>query len=408
MEVLYPRCAGLDVGKDEVVASLRVTEGARPQVTTRTFRTYTASLATLAEWLEAERVTHVVMEATGQYWKPIWYALEARGFELLLVNARHVKILPGRKTDVGDATWLAELFSHGLLRGSFVPPEAIRVLRDLTRYRKRMIEARTSEIQRIAKTCTEAGIRLNSVASNPLGASGRAMLRALLAGERDPAVLAELAKGRLRRKLPELEQALAGRFTAHHAVLVRLALEHLEQLEAMIAALDAEVDAAIAPFAHARDLLDTIPGIDTRAAETILGEIGADMTVFPDAAHLASWAGLAPGNNVTGGKRRSGKRRPGDRWLSGILVECAWSAARTRDTYLAAQFWHLARRIGKKKAAVAVAHTILVIVWHLLSRNCTYQELGGDWFGQRDAERARARAVAQLEKLGYRVSLDAA
>lgn len=234
------------------------------------------------------------------------------------------------------------------------------------------------------------------------------MLRALLAGERDPAVLAELAKGRLRRKLPELEAALAGRFTAHHAVLVRLALEHLEQLEATIAALDAEVDAAIAPFAHARALLDTIPGIDTRAAETILGEIGADMTVFPDAAHLASWAGLAPANNVTGGKRRSGKRRPGDRWLSGILVECAWAAARTRNTYLAAQFWRLARRIGKKKAAVAVAHTILVIAWHLLSRNCTYEELGGDWFSHRDAERVRARAVAQLEKLGYRVSLDAA
>ena len=397
MEILYPRCAGLDIGTDEVVACVRVTDGARPETQTRTFRTYTASLATLAEWLTVERVTHVVMEATGSYWKPVWYALEHRGFELLLVNARHVKILPGRKTDVGDAAWLAELLSHGLLRGSFVPPETIRILRDLTRYRKKTIQVRASEIQRIEKTCTEAGIRLDSVASDPLGVSGRAMLRALLAGERDPAVLAQLAKGRLRAKIPELELALAGRFTAHHAVLVRLGLDHLEQL-----------DAAIAPFVHARDLLDTIPGIDRRGAEMILGEIGADMSVFPDAAHLASWAGCSPGNNVTGGKRRSGRRRPGDRWLLDILVECAWAAARTRNTYLSAQFWRLARRIGKKKAAVAVAHSILVIAWHLLSRDCPYEELGGDWFTRRDAERTRARAVAQLEKLGYHVTLDAA
>ncbi len=401
---------GFDVGKDALVACVRVADGTQPQprAETRTFRTYTASLATLAEWLAAERVSPVVMEATGSCWKPVWYVLEARGFELLLVNARHVRILPGRKIEVGDAAWHADLLGHGLLRGSFVPPEAIRVMRDLTRYRKRMIQARTAEIQRIEKTCTDAGIRIDSVASDPLGVSGRAMLRALLAGERDPATLAGLAKGRLRRRIPELQGALVGHFTAHHAVLVRLALDHLEQLEATIAALDAKVDAAIAPFAHARGLLDTIPGIDIRAAETIIGEIGADMTVFPDAAHPASWAGCAPGNNVTGGKRRSGRRRPGDRWLLDILVECAWAAARTRNTHLSAQFWRLARRIGKKKAAVAVAHTILVIAWHLLARDCTYEELGADWFVKRDTDRARARAVAQLEKLGYRVTLDAA
>ena len=242
--------------------------------------------------------------------RPYWYALEERGFELLLVNARHVRILPGRKTDVGDAAWLAELLEHGLLRGSFVPPATIRVLRDLTRYRKRLIGARVSEGQRIEKTLADAGIRLDSVASEVMGVSGRAMLAALVAGERDPYVLADLAKGRLRRRIPELREALVGRFAGHHALLIGLALGHVEQLDEAIAVLDREVEAAIAPFAHARDLLDTIPGIDVRAAESIIAEMGADMTVFPDAAHLASWAGCSPGNNVTGGKRRSGRRRP--------------------------------------------------------------------------------------------------
>lgn len=408
MEVLYERCAGLDIGKDEVVACVRVPDGPRRQAETRTFRTFTGSLAALAGWLSAEGVTHVVMEATGQYWKPVWYALEERGFELLLVNARHVRILPGRKTDVGDAAWLAELLEHGLLRGSFVPPATIRVLRDLTRYRKRLIQARVSEGQRIEKTLADAGIRLDSVASEVMGVSGRAMLAALVAGERDPYVLADLAKGRLRRRIPELREALVGRFAGHHALIIGLALGHVEQLDEAIAVLDREVEAAIAPFARARDLLDTIPGIDVRAAESIIAEMGADMTVFPDAAHLASWAGCSPGNNVTGGKRRSGRRRPGDRWLLEILVQCAWAAARTRRTYPSAQFWRLARRIGKKKAAVAVAHTLLVIAWHLLAEDCTYEELGGDYFARRDVDRVRSRAVAQLEKLGYRVTLEAA
>ena len=263
MEVIYQRCAGLDVGKDEVVACTRVPAGAsgggrRQEV--RTYKTFTASLEALADWLQDSGITQVVMEATGQYWKPIWYVLEERGLELLLVNARHVKILPGRKTDVGDAAWLCELLEHGLLRGSFVPPPAIRELRDLTRYRKRLIQTHTAEAQRIHKTLEDASIRLGSVASDVLGASGRAMLGALLAGERDPATLAELARGRLRNKLPELREALRGRFDAHHALLLRLALEHVEQLERSIAALDAEVDRVIAPFAKARDHLDTITG----------------------------------------------------------------------------------------------------------------------------------------------------
>src|SRR5215217_438826 len=298
VELLHPRCAGLDVAKDEVVACVRVPDGqgGRAQEV-RTFQTFTSGLEALAGWLAGEGVTQVVMEATGQYWKPIWYVLEEQGFQLLLVNARHVKILPGRKTDVGDAAWLCELLEHGLLRGSFVPPPQIRELRDLTRYRKRLIQAHTAECQRIHKTLEDASIRLGSVAADVLGVSGRAMLRALLAGERDPMVLAELARGRLRSKLPELREALRGHFSAHHALLVRLALDHVEQLERSITELDVAVDRVIAPFAQARDRLDTITGVGKRAAETIIAEIGVDMSVFPTAGHLASWAGRCPGNN---------------------------------------------------------------------------------------------------------------
>jgi transposase len=372
----------------------------------RTFATFSGELERLADWLAAEGVTQVVMEATGQYWKPVWYVLEEAGFQLLLVNARHVKILPGRKTDVADAAWLAELLEHGLLRGSFVPPAPIRELRDLTRYRKKLIQTHSAECQRVQKTLEDAGIKLDSVAADVLGVSGRAMLAALVAGERDPQVLAELARGRLRTKLPQLRQALRGRFSDHHALLVRLALAHLEHLEGAIAALDTEIDQVISPFARARDQLDTITGVGKRAAETIIAEIGVDMAVFPTAGHLASWAGRCPGNNLTGGKRRSGKTTKGNRWLGEVLTECAWAAARSRDSYLAAQYWRLARRIGKKKAAIAVGHSILVIAWYLLANDCDYADLGGDFFVRRDADRARQRAVAQLQALGYRVTLE--
>ena len=418
MDVLVERCAGLDIGKREVVACVRTPGpgGRGRDKQTRTFSTFTGALEEMADWFLAEGVTEIAMEATGPYWKPVWYVLEDRPFEQLrLVNAQHVKILPGRKSDVLDAEWLAELLEHGLLRGSFVPPPAIRELRDLTRYRKRLIQAHTAEAQRIAKTLEDAGIKLDSVASDLLGVSGRAMLAALVAGERDPHRLAELAKGRLRSKLGDLRQALRGRFSEHHALLIGLSLEHVAHLEGAIARLDERVDALIAehtsqagvPFARARDRLTTITGVGQRAAECILAEIGADMTRFPTPAHLASWAGMCPGNNITGGKRISGKTTHGDLWLADILTQCAWAAAHTRDTYLSAQFWRLARRIGKKKAAIAVGHTILVISWHLLTDDHDYDDLGGDYFTRRaNPDRQRDRLIRQLHDMGYRVTLD--
>ena len=408
MDLMVERCAGVDVGKDEVVACVRTPgDGGRGRRhETRTFLSFTSRLEAMADWFSAEGVTTVVMEATGSYWKPVWYVLEERGFDLKLVNARHVKIVPGRKSDVADAEWLAELLEHGLLRGSFVPPVAIRELRDLTRYRKRLIQAHTSECQRIHKTLEDAGIKLDSVASDVLGVSGRRMLQALIGGERDPEKLADLAKGRLRAKIADLREALRGRFREHHALLIGMALDHTDHLEATIARLDTEVDRVMAPFAEARDHLDTITGVGKRAAECIIAEIGVDMTVFPTAGHLASWAGRCPGNNITGGKRRSGKTNKGDVWLSDALTECAWAAARSRNTYLSSQYWRLSRRIGKKKAAVAVGHSILVICWHLLTNNTDYDDLGGDYFTKRtNTAHHQDHLVQQLQDLGYQVTL---
>lgn len=417
MDVVLERCAGIDIGKDEVVACVRTPGAGRRgrHKDTRSFRSFVGDLEAMADWFTAAGVTEVAMEATGSYWKPVWDVLEERAFEVKLVNAHHLKILPGRKSDVLDAEWIAELLEHGLLRGSFVPPRVIRELRDLTRYRKRLVQTHTQECQRIQKTLEDAGIKLDSVASHVMGVSGRAMLRALIAGERDPETLAELAKGKLRKKIPELRRALQGRFGSHHALLIGMSLDHIAHLEAAITRLDDQIDTLFAtytseagiPFDQARDHLDTIPGVAKRAAETIIAEIGLDMSRFPTAGHLASWAGMAPGNNITGGKRGSGRTTEGDVWLGEILNQCAWSAARTHDTYLSAQFWRLARRIGKKKAAVAVGHSILVICWHLITNDTDYQDLGGDYFTRRnDPDRHRDRLIEQLHHLGYRVTLD--
>jgi transposase len=408
MDVLLERCAGLDVGKNEVVACVRTPASGRSgrRSELRTFPTFTDDLEALAGWLSAEGVTEVVMEATGQYWKPVWYVLEDRQFDLKLVNAKHVKMVPGRKTDLVDAAWLAQLLEHGLLRSSFVPPAEIRELRDLTRYRKRLIQTHTAECQRIQKVLEDAGIKLDSVASDVLGVSGRAMLRALIDGERDPEQLAEMAKGVLRKKIPLLTKAMHGRFGAHHATMLRIIFDHVEQLEASIAALDIEIDRVIAPFAPARDHLDTITGIGKRAAEAIIAEIGVDMTQFPTAAHLASWAGMCPANNITGGKRRPAGSLHGNRWLGEILNQCAVAASHTRDTYLAAQYWRLTRRIGRRKAAVAVGHSILVICWHLLTNDTDYDDLGGDYFTRRtDRGKRRDQLIRQLHELGYGVNL---
>jgi transposase len=363
-------------------------------------------LEELADWLTANGVTEVVMEATGPYWKPIWYVLEDRQFQLRLVNAKHVKMVPGRKTDLADAAWLAQLLEHGLLSGSFVPPAPIRELRDLTRYRKRLIQTHTAEQQRVQKVLEDAGIKLDSVASDVLGVSGRLMLQALVNGERDPVVLADLAKATLRNKIPQLREALRGRFRQHHATILRITLDHLEYLERAISALDTEVDRVMVPFQRARDRLDTITGVGKRAAECIIAEIGDDMSRFPTAAHLASWAGVCPGNNITGGKRGSGKTTKGSRWLGEILHEAALAASHTKDTYLAAQFWRLRRRIGYSKAAVAVGHSILVISWHLLTNDCDYDDLGGDWYSRRtDTDKRRDHLIRQLHDLGYGVTL---
>jgi transposase len=409
MDVMLERVAGLDVHKRSVTACVRTPDPAgQRHGEKRTFPTYSRDLGRLREWLVAEGVTHVAMEATGVFWKPLWHTLEG-SFELLLVNAKHVKMIPGRKTDVADAAWLAQLLECGLLRGSFIPPPEIRRLRDLTRYRKRLVQDRTREGQRVEKVLEDAGIKLASVASRTLGVSGRAMIERLIAGERDPEVLADLALKRLRYRIDDLEQALVGRFDQHHATMLGLHLGHYDQLTDTIGELDRCIDAAMAAFVVQRDRLMTIPGVARITAEVIIAEIGVDMSRFPTAAHLASWTGFCPGNNESAGKRRSGRTTRGSVWLRDVITQAAWAAARTKDNYLSAQFWRLAGRIGQRKAAVAVAHSIIVAVWHMLHDNTDFADLGPDYFTRRlDPERTQRRLVRQLENLGLTVTVEPA
>ena len=415
MDVIVDRCAGLDVHKDTVMATVRRPgpDGLGREQETRQYRTYTSALRELRGWLTSERVSQVAMEATGSYWKPVWHVLEAEpGYELLLCNAQHVKNLPGRKTDVSDSAWLAQLCECGLLRGSFVPTPAMARLRDLTRYAKKLTEERARETQRIQHVLEDAGIKLDSVVSDVLGKAARRMIEALIAGERDPQVLAEMALTRMRPKIPDLRLALEGGFGEHHALLLRTHLDHIDHLTAAIEQLDAQVQAEIAPFSAAVELLCTIPGIGARTAWVIVAEIGADMDRFPSSAHLASWAGLCPGNHESAGKRRSGRARKGNAALRTAMVEAAWSATRTRNTYLGAQYQRFRRRFGNKgetKAIFAVAHTMLVIVWHVLIQQTPYTDLGVDYYTHRTDAQAHARRLArQIERLGYRVTIEPA
>jgi transposase len=374
MEILHPCCAGLDVHKKTVVACVRRPgPGGAVASQVRTFGTLTVGLLALSDWLEAEGVRQVAMESTGVYWKPVFNLLEGR-FAVLLVNAHHLKQVPGRKTDVKDAEWIAQLLQYGLLTASFIPPPPIRELRDLTRQRTELVRDRAAVANRIQKVLEDANIKLASVASDVLGVSGRAMLRALIAGQEDPAELADLAKRRLRGKIPELRLALHGRVTDHHRFLLRMLLEQVEFLEGRIARFDARIAQALAPLAETTQRLRGIPGVGQQAAEVIVAEVGADMTPFPTASHLSSWAGLCPGNNQSGGRRRPEKTTKGSQWLRTTLVQVAWAASRTKETVFSACYQRWARRLGKKKALVALAHKILVVIYHVVKEGTTYQE----------------------------------
>jgi transposase len=408
MDALIERCAGLDVHKKTVAVCVRGPDpdGGRLQHV-RTFGTMTADLLVLQEWLLAHHVTHVAMESTGVYWKPVYYVLE-EAFTCLLVNAAHMQNVPGRKTDIQDCAWIAQLLECGLLRGSFVPPAPIRELRDLVRYRKVLTQERTREAQRLHKVLEDTGVKLASVATDILGVSGRAMLDALVAGTTDPEVLAELARGRLRAKLPALRQALVGRFRRHHALLVSELLAHLDYLEEAIERLSEPIAEQLRPFAPTLTPLDAIPGVNQRTIEGIVAEIGLDLTPFPSDRHLVSWAGLCPGHHESAGKHKGGTPRKGNRWLRATLTEAALAAIRAKDSRLAARYRRIMRHRGHKKAVVAVAHTILVIVYHMLKHGVPYQELGAAYLDQRQREHATRRAVKQLERLGHRVILEPA
>jgi transposase len=404
MDRIVERPGALDVHKASVTACVRVWEGSKLSEHLAEFQTTVQGLLALRDWLEALGVKQVAMEATGVYWRPVWAILEDR-FELMLVNARQVKQVPGRKTDIKDAQWLCQLLEAGLLKASFVPPKPIRTLRNLTRYRKAQISDRQREAARLHKILEDTGIKLDCVASDILGASGRAMLDALVSGTTDPGVLAELAKGKLRKKIPALREALEGRFDQEHALIVSQILSHIDFLDEAIDRLSEEIEQRIAPFAPQRELLKTIPGVNTRTAEVLIAEIGVDMSAFPTPKHLASWAGVCPGNDQSAGKRRSGKTRKGSKWLRATLTESALAAARTKNSYLAAQYQRLRGRRGHSKAVMAVGHSILTAAWHMLQTGELYNDLGGDYFTRQNPDRLTRRLIRQLEALGHQVTL---
>ena len=403
MEILYPRCCGLDIHKKTVVACVITPEGKE----VRSFGTVTPELLKLKEWLLGRSISHVGMESTGVFWKPIWNVLEDR-FNLILVNAQYIKKVPGRKTDVKDAEWIADVLRHGLVQGSFVPDRNQRELRDLTRYRRSLIEERVREVNRIQKVLEGANIKLSSVASDIVGVSGRAILEAMVNGMEDPGVLANMARGALRRKQASLEEALQGLVGEQQKVMLKIQLGHLDFLDEQIAQLDDEIGKRMGPQEEAMQRLDSIPGVDRRGAEEVLAEIGIDMARFPTAAHLASWAGLCPGNNESAGKRKSGRRRPGNSWLCSTLVRAARATTRRSKNYLSALYHRIVRRRGDKRAILAVAHAMAVIIHTMLRKGTIYQDMGALYFDERDRQHTIRRAVQRIEALGYQVSLQVA
>jgi transposase len=408
MDAMISRCAGLDVHQATVVATIRVPDdqdGRR--IVTATFGTMTADLLALRDWLQAYGVTHVALESTGVYWKPVYYVLED-AFTLLLINMHALKRVPGRKTDVKDSEWLAQLLECGLLQSSFVPPPAIRELRDLTRYRVQQVRDRSQEVNRLCKVLEDAGLKLTTVISDVMGASGRAMLTALVAGTTDVTVLADLARGRLRKKLPELRRALQGRFRPHHAFLIEQVLAKIDFLDEALERLTAELDRRLVPFEPVLTALDTIPGVDRIGAISLVAETGGDMSRFPTAGHLCSWAAVCPGHNESAGKRHSGKTRKGNRYLRATLIQAGLAATHKNASALQAQYHRIKRHRGHKKAVVAVGHQILEIAFYIMRDGVTYKELGADYFDRRHTERAVRRHVRQLEALGFHVAIEKA
>lgn len=404
METLHERCAGLDVHKDTVVACVRIANLRSAEREVKTFATITRGLLELHDWLQEHAVTHVAMEATGVYWKPVWHLLED-SFELILANASHIKAVPGRKTDINDATWIADLLAHGLIRASFVPPTPIQELRDLTRTRKQLVNERTRYVQRIQKVLEDANIKIGSYITDLLGKSGRAVLNALVEGYSSPDVLVSLTSGRLKASREELREALRGRVTKHHRFMLKLHLRQIDQLDASIEELEAQARVAVESFRHRVEQLTAIPGISETAAHVLLAEIGTDMSVFPSSGHLLSWAGMCPRSDESAGKRRSTRLRHGAPWLKATLVQIAWPASRQKDSYFRALFHRLKARRGPKKAIVAVAASILTTVYHLMRDGTVYQDLGPGHFDALNRDRAAKFLVRRLQALGFDVDV---
>ena len=406
MQILYTRCCGLDVHKRVILACLLwVNESGEVSKQIRKFGTMTQDLLELLDWLQEAGCTHVAMESTGVYWKPVYNILEGH-FEVLVVNAQHLKRVPGRKTDVKDAEWLAELLQHGLLKGSFIPAEPQRQVRELTRHRSSLIRDRARTLNRLQKILEDTNIKLASVVSDIDGASARLMLNAIVAGQTDPVLLAAMAKGRLRDKREQLERALVGRVKPHHRFMIEEHLSHIDYLEEAIKRIGEQIEEQLRPFDEEIKLLDSIPGVSRQTAEVLLAEIGWDMSRFPTHRHLAAWAGMCPGNNESGGKRHSGKTRKGSPWLRHALVEAAHGAVHTKNKYPKAHYHRIAGRRGKKKALIAVGHTILVIAYHVLTQREPYRDLGPNYFDERDRKAVETRCVRRLQRLGYQVTLE--